>query len=436
MDKKKWISIRISFLIVILFSGLLTDSLNAQINTSETDSTQKSAIRLFIDCPGGCDMDYIREEIPYINYVRDVHEAQLYLLITRHSTGSGGRSYSLFYSGQLEFSGMKDTLYYFSSPDDTQDIIRERLTNTIALGLIRYVARTPIRSRVLVSYIGERQDRPEQVADEWNYWVFQIEFAPKFKLEQRNKEFAWDLEIDADRITADWKIENEFEYDQELEIFIREKYDSETGETVKTRTEAVTKSWKIDNKTVRSLSDHWSAGMRSEVRSSSYRNLDLRVSWTPAIEYNIFPYSQYNQRSFYIQYGLGYVYNNYVDTTVYNKTNEKLFEQSLDIRLRVQQSWGFSEIRLRASNYLHDFQKNYLEFRGDLNFRLFRGFSLSVTGRMALIHNQIELPKGDRSAEEIYLRLRELETNYRYELGIGLKYTFGSIYNNIVNPRF
>ena len=436
MYKKKSISTGLFFLIGLIISGLLPYSLNAQISASEPDTTRKNAIKLFLDCPSGCDMDYIREEIPFVNYVRDVHEAQLYLLVTRQSTGSAGRSYTLFYSGQQEFSGMKDTLNYFSSPDYTQDIILEGLTNTIALGLIRYVARTPFRNRVLVSYLGERQEEPEQVADKWHYWVFQIEFVPKFKLEQRNKEFTWDLEIDADRITADWKIENEFEYDHELEIFIRERYDGETGETVKTRTEAVTKSWKIDNKTVRSLSDHWSAGMRSEVRSSSYRNLDLRVSWAPAVEYNIFPYSQYNQRSFYIQYGLGYVYNNYVDTTVYNKIEEKLFEQSLDIRLRVQQSWGSSEIRLSASNYLHNFHKNYLEFRGDLDLRLFMGFSLSLSGKMVLIHNQIELPKGDRKAEEVYLRLRELESNYIYELGVGIKYTFGSIYSNIVNPRF
>ncbi len=37
-----------------------------------------------------CDMNYIRQEMPYINYVRDVKEAQVYMLVTRQSTGSGG----------------------------------------------------------------------------------------------------------------------------------------------------------------------------------------------------------------------------------------------------------------------------------------------------------------------------------------------------------
>jgi len=40
------------------------------------------------------------------------------------------------------------------------------------------------------------------------------------------------------------------------------------------------------------------------------------------------------------------------------------------------------------------------------------------------------------SLEEILLRRRELETSYYYYFSIGLSYTFGSIYNNVVNPRF
>jgi len=60
----------------------------------------------------------------------------------------------------------------------------------------------------------------------------------------------------------------------------------------------------------------------------------------------------------------------------------------------------------------------------------------STNGSIEFIHNQIELAKGDMSDEDIYLELRELQTNYRYGGGVGLVYTFGSIYNNVVNPRF
>ena len=38
--------------------------------------------------------------------------------------------------------------------------------------------------------------------------------------------------------------------------------------------------------------------------------------------------------------------------------------------------------------------------------------------------------------EEVLLRLRRLRSGYEYNLQIGLTYTFGSIFNTIVNPRF
>lgn len=60
------------------------------------------SVYLFIDCRF-CDMNYIRREIPYVNYVRDVKEAQVYVLETRQSTGSGGSEYTFTFLGQKEF---------------------------------------------------------------------------------------------------------------------------------------------------------------------------------------------------------------------------------------------------------------------------------------------------------------------------------------------
>lgn len=381
-------------------------------------------------------MNYIKEMIPYVNFVRDVNEAELYLLVTREQTGSGGRNYSLFFSGYEAYEGMTDTLFFISGPDDTQDITREGLTNTIVLGLIRYIARTPFSNRLLVRYLEDPLQSREHLADNWNYWIFQIGIEPGLRLEQKNKQYSWELELEANRITSDWKLENEFEYDFELEIFIRDRFNEVTGDYSEIRTEAVTSSWEYQNLTVKSLTDHWSAGIKAEIESSTYRNLDLRCFISPAIEYNIFPYSQSNQRQLTFLYGLGYIYNEYVDTTIFNKTEERLLEQMLDITLEVQQRWGYADFSLSAANYMHDFRKYYVELDGHMSVRLYRGLSLSINGRMAFIHNQLELAKGGRSTEDVYLRLRELETNYRYELGVGLQYTFGSIYSNIVNPRF
>ena len=52
------------------------------------------------------------------------------------------------------------------------------------------------------------------------------------------------------------------------------------------------------------------------------------------------------------------------------------------------------------------------------------------------MRDQISLAKGELSEAEILLRLQEVATGYTYFGGVGLTYTFGSIYNNVVNPRF
>ena len=46
------------------------------------------------------------------------------------------------------------------------------------------------------------------------------------------------------------------------------------------------------------------------------------------------------------------------------------------------------------------------------------------------------LRRGDATTEEILVRQRELATGYQYEIGFGISYSFGSIFNNVVNPRF
>ena len=51
-------------------------------------------------------------------------------------------------------------------------------------------------------------------------------------------------------------------------------------------------------------------------------------------------------------------------------------------------------------------------------------------------YDQINLPKGDADLEEVLLRRRQLETNYEASVSFGFRYRFGSVLNNVVNPRF
>lgn len=89
-----------------------------------------------------------------------------------------------------------------------------------------------------------------------------------------------------------------------------------------------------------------------------------------------------------------------------------------------------------ASSYLDDFSQRRLEVGGELRLRVVRGLELEIGGSASLIHDQLSLVKRGATPEEILLRRRALQTDYRYDLRAGFSYTFGSIFNSVVNPRF
>ncbi|MEE4117148.1 MAG: hypothetical protein V2I37_13325 [Marinilabiliaceae bacterium] len=406
--------------LLIVFSGTIS---LAQVPDTGTDTLRKDAVNIFIDCQR-CDMNYIRDEIPYVNYVRDVKEADVYILETRQSTGSGGSKYTITFHGQYNYAGLDDTLIYNSRPDDPGDITREGRTQMLRLGLMRFVAKSPLFDQVDIQ--SKIKPNREELEDNWNYWVFEIDFDPNFEIEESRREITWENSLMAARITPGWKIELEFDQEFNKTRII----DEDEDETFNKR------YWSQNNLIVKSLSEHWSAGLRFDLTSSSYRNIDRSFDFTPAIEYNIFPYSEATRRQLRFLYSIGYSFNDYIDTTIFGMVKENLWEQQLDIAFRVQQKWGSVNLSLEASSYLHDFSKNRIELDASVRIRLLKGLSFQLRGSAAAIHNQLHIAKGDLSDADILLELQELQTEFSFDGGVGFVYTFGSIYNNIVNPRF
>ena len=187
---------------------------------------------------------------------------------------------------------------------------------------------------------------------------------------------------------------------------------------------------------VKSINDHWSYGGGISAQASTYNNMDLALEVMPGIEYNLFPYSESTRKQLRILYQAGYEYADYIDTTIYDKTREHLWLHELSIAYRIIQKWGTIDVDLGYSNYFHDWSKNNIDFGGEISLRIAKGLSLNLYGSYSIIHDQLSLVKGGVSPEEILLQIKQLETQYSYYLSIGVSYTFGSIYNNVVNPRF
>ncbi|MEJ2205168.1 MAG: hypothetical protein P8170_13790, partial [Gemmatimonadota bacterium] len=157
---------------------------------------------------------------------------------------------------------------------------------------------------------------------------------------------------------------------------------------------------------------------------------------TPAIEFSFFPYEEATRRSLTVFYKIGPAYRDYIDLTVFGKAEETRFEESMQIEFSQRQPWGDASFSVTGSHFLHDFDRNNLSIRGDVDFRIVRGFSVNARGDIAWVDDQIYLSAEGASDEETLLRLRQRGTDFNYGLTIGFSIQFGSIFNNVVNNRF
>ena len=391
-----------------------------------------TVVDVFLDCSApNCDSSHIRNEIGFVNWVRDRTAADVHLLVTSQGTGSGGNQYVLAFLGLGSFAGDSVSVRLSTEQTATDAEARDRLTTRIAQGLMRYVVHTDAADVVRIS-MAESSD--EDVArlgstprdDPWNAWVFTVGLDGSLDGEARETEQELSFELGASRITADWKLELEGEGD-----YSRNRFELSDGTFTST-----TQDWNVDGFVAKTVGPLWSAGLAMRVGTSTRENQDLAVRIAPAIEYSVFPYSDFSRREITVRYSVGISRWQYAEETLYGFLEEQRWDQALQLGLDFRQPWGSAYMSLGGSHFLHDLDRYRLSVDGGIDIRLIRGLSLDVSGGYSRVHDQLYVQReGDYSDEEILLRLRALQTNYRYGTRVGLRYTFGSIYNNIVNPR-
>ncbi len=412
--------------VVLLLLAVPGGGLRAQ----QPDSTR--LVRVFIDCRSRfCDFDHFRREIKFVSYVRDRQDADVHVFITTRRTGSGGTEFSYSFLGRKDYSGVDDSLTLFSSRTDTGDEIRELLTRGIALGMVRYVINTPVARELDVRMsVGRDVDEAEQdqvTHDPWNFWIFRVGLSGNVNGEEQQRRYAVRGGVTANRTTESWKIEL-----RGRGRFSESRFELPDGST----SINTSNSYGTSADVIRSLGDHWGVGGTVAVSSSTFRNQDLVLEGGTGVEFNFFPYSESTRRALTLRYFVRVNRFNYDEETIFGKTEETQVSHSLRASYDVRQPWGSLFTALEGSNFLSDFSLHRVDFNAGGNIRIVRGFDFNIFGSLSRIKDQIHLPRQGVSDEEILLRLRELGTDYRYSLNLGFSYTFGSIFNNIVNPRF
>ena len=165
-------------------------------------------------------------------------------------------------------------------------------------------------------------------------------------------------------------------------------------------------------------------------------NLRLGTRVGPAVEYDLFPYSESTRRQVILRYSLGIKSLVYDSITVYDKTRETLPDHRLIVAAEATQPWGGIGGSLTASQYLNSPGKYRLDGSMGVSWRIVRGLNLNFDLGYTKLRDQINLRRGSASDDEILLQLRQLRTGYYYYGSVGISYTFGSVFQNVVNPRF
>ncbi len=424
---KKEIGFLFFFLWTLLFA-FSEFSRGAIDDDPQNDELRSIAPNVFLDCSRrDCDLDYIRTEITFVNYVRDPQSSDVHILVTRQTTGGGGREYTLSFMGRGKYKGRDSLLKYYSKSTDTQDQVRQGFVNVMKQGLVPYLYDTPLSEFITVSYTQKARRQLAPAQDKWNYWVFYTSFRGNLNFEEQSKRYSYSISLSANRTTEAMK----FRFWANGN-FNERRYKISESEEVLSRTARKT----IFTQLIKSIDNHWSYGASASLYSSTYDNANLYATIGPAIEYNIFPYDQSTRRELRIQYRLDFSIRSYDEITIYEKTKENLLSQQLQIVWEMKEPWGSLGMQLRGSTFLHDWSKNNLKFEAGVSLRIFKGLSFNIEGEYSRVRDQLALPKRDASVEEILLELRRLETSYDLRLQMGFSVRFGSIYSNVVNPRF
>jgi hypothetical protein len=385
-------------------------------------------VLVYIDYAESDDTErYLRSEIPFATYVRDPRLAQIHILIADQRTGSGGRLFNISFIGKEDYKGQDQTLFFISPQSDTDNQRREGLARIVKMGLMPYISQTAMAEQIEIRYDDDKvKSVQEMIYDNWDYWIFSIDLGGGLRAEESRNSYTITSAFRADRVTEMWKFNNEFEYLYEEENFKDEDNSLKSS----------LKYWRARSSLVRSLSIRWSTGFFGELFSTTFRNINLGWSLAPAIEYNIFPWPEAERRKFTLGYRVGYTSLKYYQETLFDQTSDDLLFHAFEIELDMVQPWGNIEFDFEASQYLELKDQYSLRLDIELAFRISSGFEFILDTKMESIHDQIYLPKGDATIDEILLKRRQLATTYDIGLTLGFRYTFGSIYNNIINRRF
>jgi hypothetical protein len=251
-----------------------------------------------------------------------------------------------------------------------------------------------------------------------------------------SKFYRYNAGVEASRITEKIKISNSVYYNKNVnEINVGNKR-TFTNNGYGARTNIV-----------KSINDHWSYGGTARYEYGTFSNYESRIQVLPAIEYSLFPYKESVKKAITLYYEIGPSWNRYIDSSYYGTFDDKLWQHYLSLNFGFIQKWGNVYTNISWESFLNNFSlegkpiKGYnvrnLSIGGNMDIRIFKGLSFySYFGYDITKGIFPNIRRADFDYDDILSNTVQYPTTNRFYMYFGINYRFGSIYNNVVNPRF
>jgi hypothetical protein len=400
----------------ILFFSQVSDTLE-----------RKQAPKVFLICDD-CDQQFLRNEITFLNFVRDRRLADIIILVRSINAGNGGTEYSLEFSGENNFSGLLFNHKYTTTPNLSDGEIREELKKTLKKGVLPFLLKTELAEKINYSIDGlENANSSDKVKDSWNLWLFNLNGNIAGNGQSYSKQFYLNSSFNANRTSEKNLFETGFFYSGNYQ-----KYQiTDTSSVIGFVSNLGAYSYDAI-----SVGKHLSVGYFGTYFSSTVQNLKNSTSFYPAIEYNIFPYSEATNRKLCFNYRFGLRYVDFYSPTYLDKMNDWFTLHSLVISYKQVEKWGALNCDIGSFHYFHP-QKYYrINVSPGVSLNIAKGLNISLGGNFSIVNDQYFLRKDEVSSDAILLGQAQLKSDFSYFFYTGISYSFGSIYNNVVNVRF
>lgn len=389
---------------------------------SITSFSQDDKIKAYIDCR--CDESYLKQQTSFLEYVRDQDLADIEIFILDVRNASGSRSFEIKIDGNNFFEDISSNAFVDGNPNDTSSSQRDRLLDELKVALIPFLKSKKYNYDLKVDVKSNTNDAYD-VDDKWKNWIFQLSGSYDSDEEESRKTNRYEVEFEIDKVTEDWRIGIDLSRNESNRKFFNDDdvYSSNR------------KTTSLRGRVVRSISNHFSAGAFFGAYQNTYENIDLNSYIAPAVEYSFFPYEDVLSKEITLAYRIGTGKRNYIQKTIYGFEKQRLTSQTLTLNIKFRQKWGNISSYINATQFLNDGSKKRFSLRSDLDIRVFEGLAVRLSGNINLIREQYSLAAGNTSIEDLLLQQRQIATDYKTGFSVGLSYTFGSIYNSIINTR-